>query len=120
MNEAHIENQIALEQEEYETRVLYFKTDFKNGKYISSMENGFSATSFKGTQKEYDEATKMYQNHDNGKIIGTHSYATKEELMKANGVKKYPHQEIDYSDINENPFAAPPKLDFRIRNNKRD
>ena len=67
-------NELQLQQEdEYFNRVFVFQTAFK-GSYISEFENGFSNQKFVGTQKEYDESIKFYDNHSNGKIIGTFKY----------------------------------------------
>lgn len=66
------------QQEEYETRVLVFRTAFK-GSYVSDFENGFSNQKFIGTRKEYDEATAIYyKDESKGKIIGTYSYTLEE------------------------------------------
>jgi len=65
-------------QEEYETRVLVFVTDFKNGKYIANMEGGFNPRKFIGTRKDYDKVIEFYNDHSNGKIIGTTTYTIEE------------------------------------------
>lgn len=78
------------QQEEYETRIMIFATDFKNNFYVTDFEDGFCSAKFVGTQKEYDEATqKYYRNHDLGKIIGTFKY-TPEEWNKKHPPVKYP------------------------------
>jgi len=66
------------QQEEYETRVLVFRTDFKNDKWIGSVVGGFSPVEFVGTRKQYDEATAIYKDHSYGKIIGTHTHTIEE------------------------------------------
>lgn len=72
---------LELEHEEYTTRVMVFQTDFK-GSYISDFEKGFSNQKFVGTREQYDEAIKFYDNHDNGKIIGTHVFTLEEWEQK--------------------------------------
>lgn len=67
-----------LQQQEYETRVKVWTTDFKDNTYLAPFNTNFAAAKFVGTEKEYDEATKMYDNHDNGKIIGIQSYTLEE------------------------------------------
>ena len=84
-------NALLEEQEEYETRVLVFQTQFKNGTYTSDFINGFSAYKFVGTRKGYDDATAIfYKTKKYGKIIGTMSYTFEEwnKIHKPKEVKK--------------------------------
>lgn len=70
----------AIQWEHYfKTETLVFQTQFKNGRYISTMENGFSARKFVGTWEDYTKATKIYNDsHDYGKIIGTKTFTLEE------------------------------------------
>ena len=62
------------DQQEYETRVLVFTTQFKNG-FVSTFENGFNPYNFKGTRKEFDIALSEFLESDSkGKVIGVNSY----------------------------------------------
>ena len=75
-----------LYQQEYETRVLYFKTDYKGSMHVPTEAN-FHPNLFKGTQKEYDQICEkyLYGKEDEFKIIGVHTFNTLEEYNK-----KYP------------------------------
>ncbi len=73
-------------QEEYETRVKYFKTDY-SGHFWCPTGANFHPNLFKGTQKEYDDICKkyLYGHEDEFKIIGEHSFDTLEEYNKVYG-----------------------------------
>jgi hypothetical protein len=58
MNEAYIENQIALEQEEYETRKFYFRTIFRA--ITPKWEIGQLSEIWYGPESEYDKLMIPY------------------------------------------------------------
>jgi len=71
------------EQQEYQTRIFYFKTDYTGKMHIPSKAN-FHPNLFKGTQEEYDDICKeyLYGKEDEFKVIGTHRFDTIEEYNK--------------------------------------
>lgn len=75
--------ELELEQQEYETRVLFFKTDFKGTLHVPAEAN-FHPHIFKGTRKEYDAICEkyLYGKEDEFKITGVHTFDTLEELSK--------------------------------------
>ena len=75
-----------LYQQEYETRVVYIKTDFK-GKMTIPTEANFHPYLFVGTRKEYDYIIDKYLRgyEDEFKIIGEHCFNTYEEYLKVFG-----------------------------------
>lgn len=75
-HEAYL-REMEAQDEEYSTRVLYFHTQFRGNAVV---KNNFHPWLFIGTRKEYDEHLRFYENnHENGKIIGEHSYNTYDE-----------------------------------------
>ena len=72
-----------LEQQEYETRVKFFKTDYR-GSFNCPASINFHPNLFKGTQKEYDDICKkyLYGKEDEFKITGEHSFNTYEEYLQ--------------------------------------
>lgn len=76
------------QQEEHETGVKYFKTDYK-GSMCSPPTRlklpDFHPNIFKGTQEQYDEIFDKHLccHEDEFKVIGTHSFDTYEEYKQA-------------------------------------
>jgi len=70
-------------QQEYQTRVFYFKTDFKGTIHYPTNIN-FNHNLFVGTQEEYDNICKeyLYGKEDEFKIIGVHRFDTYKEFRK--------------------------------------
>ena len=105
------------DQQEYETRVLIFTTQFKNG-FVSTFENGFNPYEFKGTRKEYDIALSEFIESDSkGKVIGTFSY-TLEEWEALNKPLNYEPTEKQKANIKrlEAKFDAELQAKKQIRN----
>ena len=75
-----------LEQQEYQTRIRFFKTDFTGKLHVPTKAN-FHPYLFIGTQEEYDFICKEYLTgkEDEFKIIGVHVFDTKEEYWKEYG-----------------------------------
>ena len=105
------------DQQEYETRVLIFTTQFKNG-FVSTFENGFNPYEFKGTRKEYDIAlSEFIESDSNGKVIGVNSY-TLEEWEALNKPVNYEPTEKQKANIKrlEAKFEAELQAKKQIRN----
>jgi hypothetical protein len=82
-------------------KILYIRTDFKGGKYISPMVGGFNAYCFIGTLEEYNKACEtFYKNEDNGKIIGRHTFNSLEEYN--NHFNIIPVKELSAEDLEFN------------------
>lgn len=77
-----------LAQQEYETRILYIKTDYRGSMHVPTEAN-FSPHLFKGTQKQYDEicVKYLYGKEDEFKLIGANTFDTLEEYNKAYPLK---------------------------------
>ena len=75
-----------LYQQEYETRVMYMKIDFK-GKMHIPCEANFHPHLFVGTMKEYDYIFDKFLRgrEDEFKVIGIHSFDTYCEYYKKFG-----------------------------------
>lgn len=67
-------------EQEYTTRILYFKTDFKGSLHVPT-NIGFNPNLFVGTQKEFDEIYNNYLTgkEDEFKIIGINCFNSLEE-----------------------------------------
>jgi len=70
-------------EQEYTTRILYFKTDFKGSLHVPN-NIGFHPNLFVGTQKEYDEIYNNYLTgkEDEFKIIGVNTFNSLEDYNK--------------------------------------
>lgn len=71
------------EQFEYESRALYFVTEYKGSMHVPAKAN-FHPNLFKGTQQEYDYIYDKYLTgkEDEFKIIGIHTFKTYEDYKK--------------------------------------
>lgn len=97
MNPQQIEND---HQQEYETRVMLFTTNFRNNFCVAPM-SGFNPKRFVGTRKDYDKnMSKYYQSESYGKVIGVNSEPFIDERTEE---QKETAKKID--DPNFNPFA---------------
>jgi len=104
------------DQQEYETRVLVFTTQFKNG-FVSTFENGFNPYNFKGTRKEFDIALSEFLESDSkGKVIGVNSYTLEgwEALNKPLNYEPTKKQKANMK-ILEAKFEAELKTKKKIR-----
>jgi hypothetical protein len=70
-------------QQEYQTRIFFFKTDFKGTLHVPTIAK-FHPNLFKGTQEQYDNICTeyLYGKEDEFKIIGIHRFDTIEEYNK--------------------------------------
>jgi len=113
------------DQQEYETRVLVFTTQFKNG-FVSTFENGFNPYNFKGTRKEFDIALSEFLESDsNGKVIGVNSYTLEgwEALNKPMNYEPTEKQKANMKILEakfESELQAKKKIRSKILTTKRD
>lgn len=80
--------------EKDDNKVLYIRTDFKGGKYVSSMVGGFNAYCFIGTIEEYNKACEPFYKDEGtyGKITGYHPFKSLEEYNEYFGIDKIPEK----------------------------
>jgi hypothetical protein len=74
---------LELHQQEYQTRVKYFKTDYRGNMNVPTEAN-FHPNLFKGTQEEFEDICRKYLDgkEDEFKIIGIHTFDTYEDYLK--------------------------------------